>query len=385
MDPGVRCKVPTPRATLGRGVRRPDSSTRQLDMSRLTWRLGVRSGGLLALSGLLVGLASASPGVAVAPDHQGEVVVTGLPRPVQLALDGAGHLIVLSHGWRGDAAAKLYRIALSALPLDATRVPRVVVPFSEAHRQVAFGSLALDSRSGDLYLGEENGNRVYRLSSGRLALYGIGLNQLLGGSSLALDHRGRLVVLDYASPEAQQRSEKPPPASFEGLDANAYHGPVVFRVDPHDDVPLPRRFDLVPPVFPAHSAAALRGELPLYRFISAAITASDDLVLLDSVGQLFQLAAGSSPRLLARLPAGHYHRTHMAVGPDQSVFVSSGFQIRQIFRVSPAGAVSVVATNLGDPEGIAVDGAGDLYVAENALHRVIRIRPAVTPPPPSRR
>jgi uncharacterized protein YjiK len=43
----------------------------------------------------------------------------------------------------------------------------------------------------------------------------------------------------------------------------------------------------------------------------------------------------------------------------------------------------VVAANLGDPEGIAVDDAGDLYVAENALHRVIRIRPALTGLPSS--
>ena len=90
-------------------------------------------------------------------------------------------------------------------------------------------------------------------------------------------------------------------------------------------------------------------------------------------------------RLLARLPAGHYHRTHMAVGPDGSVFVSSGFQIRQIFRVSPGGVVTVVARDLGDPEGIAVDDDGALYVAENALHRVIRIRPLIRPPRASRR
>jgi hypothetical protein len=47
--------------------------------------------------------------------------------------------------------------------------------------------------------------------------------------------------------------------------------------------------------------------------------------------------------------------------------------------------VTVVARDLGDPEGIAVDAAGDLYVAENALHRVIRIRAPITPPPASPR
>ena len=349
-------------------------------MSRLTCRLGIGWGGLGALCVLLAGVGPTSLGVEVAPDLRAEVVVVGLPRPVQLALDRSGHLVILSHGWRGDAAAELYWLEVAALPVDATRSPRVVLPFSEDHRQVAFGSLALDPRSGDLFMGEENGNRVYRLSAqGRLKLFGVGLNQLLGGSSLTFDRRGRLVVLDYASPEAQQRSETPPPASFDGLGATAYHGPVVVRLDPREDVPLPRRFDLITPILPAR-ATPPPGVEPLFRFISAATTSSDGIILLDSVGQLFELTSERILRRLARLPAGHYHRTHIAVGPDGSVFVSSGFQIRQIFRVSPSGAVTVVARNLGDPEGIAVDDAGDLYVAENALHRVIRIRSLITPP-----
>jgi len=315
-------------------------------MSRLTWRLGI-GGGLGVLCIALAGLGPTSLRVEVAPDLRAEVVVVGVPRPVQLALDRSGHLVILSHGWRGDAAAELYRFEVAALPLDATRSPRVVIPFSEEHRQIALGSLALDPRSGDLFMGEENGNR--------------------------------LVVLDYTSPEAQQRSETPPPASFEGLDANAYHGPVVVRLDPRDDVPLPRRFDLITPILPGRSAPP-PGVEPLFRFISAAATSPDGIVLLDSVGQLFALTSEGVVRPLARLPAGHYHRTHMAVGADGSVFVSSGFQIRKIFRVSPSAGVTVVAQSLGDPEGIAVDDAGDLYVAENALHRVIRIRSTITLP-----
>ena len=353
-------------------------------MSRLSCRVA-RGGALAVLGALLAGLSPPSPGADVAADHRAEVVVVGVPRPVQLAMDGAQHLVILSHGWRGDAAAKLYRVEVAALPVDVARAPRVVVPFSEEHRQVAFGSLTVDPRSGDLYMGEENGNRVYRLSAqGRLDLFGVGLNQLLGGSSLTFDRRGRLVVLDYASPEAQQRSETPPPASFDGLDANAYHGPVVVRLDPRDDVPLPRRLDLIPPILPARSVPP-PGVEPPFRFISAATTSSDGIVVLDSVGQLFALTGEGGLRSLARLPSGHYHRTHMAVGADGSVFVSSGFQIRKIFRVSPSGAVTVVARNLADPEGIALDDAGDLYVAESALHRVIRIRLPITLPRASTR
>jgi hypothetical protein len=355
-------------------------------MSRLPSRSGIRGGGLgAALCLLLAGLVPASPDIDVDPEFRADVAVVGVPRPLQLAMDASGRLVILSHGWRGDAAAEVYRVDVAGLPLDASHLPRMVVPFSSGPRQAAFGTLALDPRSGDLFIGEENGNRVYRLTvGGRLTLFGVGLNHLLGGSTLAFDPRGPLLVLDYASPEVQQRSETPPPPSFDSLADDAYHGPVVLRVDPHEEVPLPRRFDLIAPILPTGSGQP-SGTEPLYRFISVATLPSGGVVLLDSVGQIFVLTPDHELRLLARLPAGHYHRTHVAVAPDGSIFVSSGFHVRQIFRVSPAGTVSVVARNLGDPEGIAVNEAGDLFVAENALHRVIRIRSAVTPPPASPR
>lgn len=335
------------------------------------------------MCGLLTVAAAAE--VEVFPERPAEVVVVGIPRPMQLALDPSGHLVILSPGWRGDTAAELYRLDLAALPVDVSRMPRMVIPFSPGPRKIAFGSLALDPRSGGLFLGEENGNRIYRLSAdGSLTLFGVGLNHLLGGSSLAFDRRGRLVVLDYVSPEVQQRSESPPPASFEGLSDDAYHGPAVVRLDPQEEVPLPRRFDLIAPLLPRGSARPA-GIEPLFRFISVATTRSGTIVLLDSVGQVATLTDDAVLRPLARLPSGHYHRTHMTVGPDGSVFVSSGFHIRQVFRVSPTGAVTVVAQDLGDPEGIAVDDAGDLYVAESALHRVIRIRMPIRPPPASPR
>jgi hypothetical protein len=353
-------------------------------MSRLTWRprLGVGLGA--ALWALAATAASAQSPIEVEAEYRTDVVVTGVPRPVQLATDAAGRLVILSHGWRGDAAAEIYRVHVAGPPVDVSRSPRMVVPFAST-RQAAFGSLALDPRSGDLFMGEENGNRVYRLDArGGLTLFGIGLNHLLGGSTLCFDRSGRLVVLDYMSPEVQQRSETPPPPSFDGLAEGAYHGPVVLRVDPREEVPLPRRFDVVAPVLPAASGRP-GGSEPLYRFISVAAAPSGGVVLLDSVGQLFVLTPEHALRPLARLPAGHYHRTNLAVGPDGSVLVSSGFHIRQIFRVSPEGAVRLVARNLGDPEGIAVSDTGDIFVAENALHRVIRIRSPITRPPTSPR
>jgi hypothetical protein len=351
----------------------------------MTWlrRLARGASAALAVTSALLGFASEpAGGVEVAPGLTVEVIVTGVPRPVQVALDASRHLVILSHGRQGDAAAELYRLDANALPLDASREPRVVIPFSAGPRKAAFGSLAVDPRSGDLFLGEENGNRIYRLRDpGQLTLFGVGLNHLLGGSSLTFERSGRLVVLDYASPEEQLRSEAPPPAGFEWLSGDAYHGPVVVRLDPAENIPLPRRLDVIAPILPRGVPRRLVAE-PLYRFISVATMPSGEIVLLNSIGEVLVLSNDGTLRHLARLPSGHYHRTHMAVGPDGSVFVSSGFQIRQIFRVSPAGLVTSIAQNLGDAQGIAVDDAGGLYVAETALHRVIRISPLVTPPRP---
>jgi hypothetical protein len=173
-------------------------------------------------------LLSASLGPAAAVNvsegFRVEVVVTGIPRPIQIAHAGDAMLVVLGHGWRGDAAAELYRIDLrGSLPVDAARAPRVVLPFATEPRKTVFGSLAVDSKTGDLYLGEENGNRIYRLGADqRLRAVAVGLNHLLGGSAIALDQQGRLVFLDYASPEMHLRSETPLPPSLSWLTEEGY-------------------------------------------------------------------------------------------------------------------------------------------------------------------
>ena len=348
-----------------------------MDSDRLTWVRARRSRVLALLAGaVFLGsvLSPASGEVGVAEGWRLAVAVTGVPRPVHLDLDAAGRLVVLSHGWRGDVAAEIYRLDLAGGVLDASRALRIVIPF-ESPRKVSFGSLVVDPRSGDLFLGEENGNRVYRLTAEeRLAAFAVGLNHLVGGSSLAFDDRGRLIVLDYASPEVQQRSESPPPPALDSLSGDAYHGPIVLRLDPAEDLPAPRRLDLVGALFPRGRVPRTGGE-PLFRFISVAAGPAGELLLLDAVGQLFKLTAESGFQRFAVLPSGHYHRTHMTVARDGSVFVSSGFHVRRLYRIGPTGAVTTIAWDLGDPSGVAVDRAGNVYVGDGALHRIIRISP----------
>lgn len=327
---------------------------------------------LFAATVALVPRADGASGIVTGPGLAAEVVVSDIGRPIQLAFEPGGRLLVLSHGRRGDAAGQIHRFDLTRpLPIDAARAPHVVIPFSAEPRKTALGSLAVDPRTGDLYLGEENGNRVYQFSTDhRLTAVAVGLQHLVGGSSIAVDGDGRLVVIDYTSPETEARAESPPPRGLESL-GSGYQGPLIFRVALGDGAALPRRLDLAPPLFP-RGWLSPPGE-PMTRLAAVAARSDGALVLMDSLGQVFRLPAAGGLVRVARLPAGHYHRTSVTLTRDGTLLVSTGFHVRRLFAVSPEGVVSTVASELGDPGGVAVDTAGRIYIAETALHRIIRL------------
>ncbi|PYM54579.1 MAG: hypothetical protein DMD79_24365 [Candidatus Rokuibacteriota bacterium] len=193
-----------------------------------------------------------------------------------------------------------------------------------------------------------------------------------GGSTLAFDPMGRLLILDYADRTRSADEERGPPG-LEELGDEEYRGPLVFRLTGERPLPAPRRLERIPPLFPRPWGARSQTTF-VSRLISVAVTATGDLLCLSTAGELFRLTPDGTLGLFARLPPGQYNRTHLVAAPDGAVFVSGGFHVARIFRVSPEGAVTTVAKNLADPEGIALDDRGDLYVAESAFHRIVRLR-----------
>jgi hypothetical protein len=300
-----------------------------------------------------------------------EIVATGIPRPLQLAVDG-GFLLVLSPGLRGDSAGELYRFDLAAAePVDLGRQPRLRIPFADS-RMATLGSLALRPSTAEIFVGEENGQRVWRLAAdGRLSTYATGLRRLGGGSTLAFDAGGRLVIVDYVDPRVTPPEERLP--GLEQFRDEDYRGPLVFRLELDPDIALPRRLDRLAPLFPRGWGGPAGGGL-LPRLISVAASPDGTLVLLTSGGELVRLGADGVLVPWTRLPAGQYNRTSMVMAPDGTLYVSGGFHVSAVFRVTPPGRVSVVADNLGDPEGVALDARGDLYVAESSFHRIVRVR-----------
>ena len=327
---------------------------------------GARS--LVALLAVLVALSHASAREPAAPPGF-EVVATGVPRPLQLALDGRT-LIVLGPGSRGDSAGEIYRIDLGALPVDVSRRPRVRVPFLDG-RLATLGSMIVEPGSGDLFVGEENGGRVYRLDAHeRLTPYLDRLHRLPGGSSLAFDGAGRLLVVDHADPLISPGEERPAPGLEQFRDED-YRGPLLFRVTLDPTLPLPRRMDRMPPLFPRHWGGRTGGAM-LPRLVAVATT-GDDMVVTASSGVVYRLT-GDGLTSLATLPRGQYLRINMVGGPDDSVFVSGGFSIGYIFHIARDGRVVTLPGPIGDPQGLVLAPDGYLYVAESSLHRIIRLR-----------
>jgi hypothetical protein len=253
----------------------------------------------------------------------------------------------------------------------------VRIPFSDP-RATTLGSLAIAPTTRELFLGEENGSRVWRLTADEeLSLFASGLHRLVGGAAMAFDGQGRLLLVDFADPMLNE-TEQRPPAGLEQFRDEDYRGPLVLRITLDPTLPLPRRLGAAPPLFPrAWGGRAGGAHLP--RLIALA-PRGDDILLLTSSGDVQRLASDGSLSLFARLPRGQYTRTHMLAAADGTLYVSGGFQVGSVFRVDVGGGVTVIASHLADPQGIALDGRGNLYVAESSFHRILRI----TLPPPSR-
>jgi sugar lactone lactonase YvrE len=85
----------------------------------------------------------------------------------------------------------------------------------------------------------------------------------------------------------------------------------------------------------------------------------------DRSGTIFKVTADGHTSAFAMLPSS-VAAFHLALAPDGSLYVTGPTLASRdaVYRVSPAGEVSVVSQWFGRPQGLAFDPAGTLFVVE---------------------
>lgn len=85
----------------------------------------------------------------------------------------------------------------------------------------------------------------------------------------------------------------------------------------------------------------------------------------DRGGTIYRVDVDGNAHAVAALPAS-VAAFHLAVGPDNAVYVSAPTLSPRdgVYRVTPDGAVEMVFSGHGRPQGLAFDAQGRLYVVE---------------------
>jgi hypothetical protein len=109
---------------------------------------------------------------------------------------------------------------------------------------------------------------------------------------------------------------------------------------------------------------------------------SANLYVGDRSGTIFKISTDRQIFVFATLEPS-VSAYHLAFSPSGDLYVTGPTQSSydRVYRITPAGEVSVFYRGLGRPQGLAFDAAGNLYVAASyGGHRgVVRINPAGKP------
>jgi sugar lactone lactonase YvrE len=85
----------------------------------------------------------------------------------------------------------------------------------------------------------------------------------------------------------------------------------------------------------------------------------------DRSGSIFRISPDRQVETFATLPAS-VAAFHLAFGPDRCLYVSAPTLASRdaVYRITPDRLVDVACEGFGRPQGLAVDSAGRLYVAD---------------------
>ncbi len=276
----------------------------------------------------------AGGGSLPAPDA-GDALGARFQQPRDVAVDAAGNLYISDFAdhrvYRVDPGGAIHRFAGTGQPgaLAAAQAPALETPLRSP------AGLAVD-RLGRVYIADSDNGAVRVVSNGRIGTVAVS-RQLVQPAALALDPAGVLYVSDRSgfitaagSASAPAPEVVSPRALCFDRAGNLYAG---------DTIPYGTRW----------AGVVYRG---------AAIVAGDGTFRPPDDDRAAVLAHIEAPSGLALDASGALYISDRGNG-----------RVRRV----RAGAISTIADGLRQPSGLAVDAGGDVWVAEAAGHRILKV------------
>jgi sugar lactone lactonase YvrE len=363
----------------------------------------------------------AGTGVAGFGGDGGPATAAKLNSPVGLAIDQAGDLYI-ADGDNGrirrvDPAGLISTVAGKGQPhrvevRTGRRGPR---PGATLARLEGAEGLALDSR-GNLYVSEFASARVVRISpagrlkvvagTGRQGYSGDGLSaiaaQLSEPTGLAVDTRGTLTIADYNADTIRRVNTRGVIMTLTGSASARLHHPIgialhgselyvadtgnqrIVRISPSGGTSVVAKY-----VRPSYLVLDRAGNLYFSDLVTNAVRVIDPsghfTTLAGSGKRGFGGDGGAATKARLDTPYG------LALDGDGNVYVVDR-QNNRVRKIAPNGVITTVAgtglagfsgdggpataAKLNSPVGLAIDAAGDLYIADGGNGRVRRVDPA---------
>jgi sugar lactone lactonase YvrE len=251
------------------------------------------------------------------------------------------------------------------------------------------GSVLPDG-AGGFYVSSISQNRVYRVSAnGVLTLWaGVGTAgysgdggpataaQLYAPSRVAVDAGGNLFIADSGNSSIRKVTPAGIITTVAGTSSVGFSGDGGPATSAKLGYPSGVAVDTVGNLFIADNYSRIRK-----------VTPAGIISTVAGIGGYGWFSGDGGPATAAQL----HDPTGVAVDAADDLFFADG-QNQRIRKVTPAGIISTVAGNgsagfsgdggpataaqLGYPSGVAVDTAGDLFIADNGNQRIRKVTPA---------
>ncbi len=290
-----------------------------------------------------------------------------LNEPRNLAVDGKGNLYIADFGdhviYRVTSAGRIDRVAGTGEPgriLDGEIVLAEFAPLN------APAGLALD-RNGALYIADSGNGRIRKLERGLLATVPAGDVELGLPTGIAFGAGGALYVADKSRSAVLQIAPQPFPVAGDGTPG--YGGDGGPAAVAQLSAPRDLAFDLAGNLLIADSAGGGGFPAGMVRKVTP-----DGLIYTLAGGNGFRPRGDLGPATWAHLEAP----SSVAVSRDGVLYIADRADgaIRKVDGdlIMTAGG-GVESGSLDQPAGLALDSAGNLFIAEAGASRVLEWQP----------